>query len=513
MQQLLRLVRLGDVVVGAALEAAHDVERVRQARDQDHGDGAVEITFLGERFLIESGKEQVLDLLISSFEELIRSNQALRASEAERARQLAREREARAQAEAISRRLRLLHGVSDAAVADSTLDEFLATVLQLVRTGLATDTVSVLLLDDATQELVVHASVGLEAAVAAGTRIPVGRGISGAIARARDTAVVEDVASAPEVVSEILRRRVRSMVGAPLVTGRAVLGVLHVGTRAPRHFLGEDVALLRLVADRVALFIERVRLHERERAARRDAEDARLRAEAANRAKSDFLAMMSHDLRTTLNAIGGYAELMEMGLRGPVTPEQLKDLDRIKQNQRILLGLLNQLLNISRIERGQVPLHVEALDVTTALESVLTATRPQVDAKGLQLQLRPPPEALTVRADAERLEQVLLNLLTNAIKFTPPGGVITVSCTPEDGSARFAVSDTGIGIPADKLETIFDPFVQVDSRRIGEQQGVGLGLSISRSLVQLMGGELSVQTEVGKGSTFCFTLPRAVSAG
>jgi two-component system, sensor histidine kinase and response regulator len=273
--------------------------------------------------------------------------------------------------------------------------------------------------------------------------------------------------------------------------------------------------LVRANAALQAAQAERARLHERERRARleaeearRRAEDARLRAEEANRAKSDFLAMMSHDLRTPLNAIGGYAELLALGVRGPVTPEQTADLERIKRNQTRLLGLVNDLLNFARLERGEVPMDLRPVPLHDTLAGMQAVIEPQVRAKAITYAYLACDPALAARADRERMEQVLVNLLTNAVKFTPDGGRIVLSCAADDGEVAVEVADTGVGIPADKLDAIFDPFVQVDARRHGEREGVGLGLAISRDLARRMGGDLTVRSVIGEGATFRFTLPR-----
>ena len=253
-----------------------------------------------------------------------------------------------------------------------------------------------------------------------------------------------------------------------------------------------------------------VRDHLEERTAAEEAlRTARKQAEDASRAKGDFLAVMSHELRTPLNAIGGYAELMELGLRGPITEAQRSDLGRIQQSQKHLLGLINQVLNYTRVETGNVSYDMTDVPVATALVAAEALVVPQVRAKGLKYILGECDPGLTVRADREKLQQILLNLLTNAIKFTASGGEIAVGCTVRGNEIAIHVSDTGVGIPSDKLVTIFDPFVQVDSRLIRAQEGVGLGLAISRDLARGMGGELTVESIEGKGSTFTLTLARA----
>jgi PAS domain S-box-containing protein len=238
---------------------------------------------------------------------------------------------------------------------------------------------------------------------------------------------------------------------------------------------------------------------------------ARQAAEDANRAKSDFLASMSHELRTPLNAIGGYVELIQLGLRGPVTDTQQQDLERIQRSQRHLLSLVNDVLNFARLEAGAVRFQLEDVPVARALAEVDDYVAPQVRARGVRYSRDSPP-GLAVRADAEKLKQVLLNLLTNALKFTPAGGEIEVRGAADEGSAAIRVRDTGCGIAAEKLPFIFDPFVQAGRALHRPQEGVGLGLAISRDLARGMGGELVVESVEGQGSTFILTLPLAPSA-
>ena len=246
-------------------------------------------------------------------------------------------------------------------------------------------------------------------------------------------------------------------------------------------------------------------LQERARTA---LEDAYRTVEAASRAKSEFLAVMSHELRTPLNAIGGYAELLEMGLRGPVTPAQLKDLGRIREGQERLVSLIDDVLSYVRIETGRVEYDLTDVKVHAALLSLETMIAPQVRASQLVYTYVRCDPAVTVRADRGKLDQILLNLLTNALKFTPAGGTIALSCEDSGEHVTLRVSDTGVGIAADRLETIFSPFAQVNRHLTRENDGIGLGLAISRDLAVGMGGQLTAESTPGAGSTFVLTLPR-----
>jgi PAS domain S-box-containing protein len=239
-------------------------------------------------------------------------------------------------------------------------------------------------------------------------------------------------------------------------------------------------------------------------------ERLRVMAEDANGAKSSFLAMMSHELRTPLNAIGGYVQLMEMGIHGPVTEAQHAALDRISRAQVHLLRLVNEVLNLARIESGRVEYDITTVTLREVVETVEPMVAPQLAERRLRFEISV-PAGLSARADREKLEQVLLNLLSNATKFTEPRGLVRVDAGEDpDSHARvfLRVQDTGCGIPAERLAQVFDPFVQVNMSRAGRAEGTGLGLTISRDLAQGMGGDLTVSSEEGVGSVFTIFLAR-----
>jgi PAS domain S-box-containing protein len=255
-------------------------------------------------------------------------------------------------------------------------------------------------------------------------------------------------------------------------------------------------------------------LTERRAAQERAIEAARKAAasDEANRAKSGFLAAMSHDLRTPLNAIGGYTDLLAMGVRGPVTPEQIEDLQRIKRSQQHLLGIINDILNFSRIEAGQATYDYSAVPLSAVMEGVGHMIEPQAAAKKLNLEVHECPADVVAWADKAKVEQILLNLLSNAVKFTNQGSV-TLECDWHDPRrVSTTVTDTGLGIPGAQLERIFEPFVQVGRSLTKSHEGTGLGLAISRDLARAMGGDIVVTSELEKGSQFTLILPRAQSA-
>jgi PAS domain S-box-containing protein len=230
-------------------------------------------------------------------------------------------------------------------------------------------------------------------------------------------------------------------------------------------------------------------------------------AEAANRTKTEFLAAMSHELRTPLNAIGGYTDLLAMGLRGPVTEEQQADLERIRRSQQHLLAIINDLLNFSRLEGGQLTYQFETVPLSAVIAAVAPMIEPQAAARKIAFEATRCEAA--ARADLGKVHQILLNLLSNAVKFTEPGGRIAVSCGMGGDRAVIRVMDSGRGIATEEQESIFEPFVQLGRSLTSAHEGTGLGLAISRDLARAMGGDLRVRSALGKGSTFILSLPAA----
>lgn len=238
---------------------------------------------------------------------------------------------------------------------------------------------------------------------------------------------------------------------------------------------------------------------------------ARKDVEQANKAKSEFLATMSHELRTPLNAIGGYTDLMLEGIRGPISDAQRTDLERINRSQRHLLGVINDILNFAKVEAGRLKMNIADVSMNKVLGGLESLIAPTLLEKEIAYEYRCCDPSYTAHADPERLQQILLNLLSNAAKFTPPGGTITVECGATKTTMRVRVTDTGVGIAEDSLETVFEPFVQLERGQAPGMGGTGLGLSISRELARAMGGDLTAESTPNEGSTFVLTLPRATS--
>jgi signal transduction histidine kinase len=251
---------------------------------------------------------------------------------------------------------------------------------------------------------------------------------------------------------------------------------------------------------------------------------ARAEAEASSQAKSEFLATMSHELRTPLNAVIGYAELLDLGIAGSLSDVQRTHVGRIRNSARHLLGLVNEVLDLAKVEAGRLTVQNQTVVAADTLDAAMAMVQPQADAKNITVTAHCDPANVVFQGDRERVRQILVNLMTNAVKFTELGGKITMGCSivtkPASGArltgsgpwVRVVVEDNGIGIPADRLGSIFDPFVQVEGGRTRQKDGTGLGLTISRRLARLMGGDLTVRSEAGRGSSFSLWLPEATDA-
>jgi signal transduction histidine kinase/NO-binding membrane sensor protein with MHYT domain len=295
----------------------------------------------------------------------------------------------------------------------------------------------------------------------------------------------------------------RSAIAAPLTARGQLLGALLLVTAGSgRRYTEEDLGLVEDLARRAGLAVANARLYAA-------SEQTRVHAEAANRAKDIFLATMSHELRTPLNAIGGYAELLEMGLRGPLTDRQLDDLARIRRSQQHLLTIVNDVLDYARLDAGAVRLRSAEVPLLDVLADVEALVRPQMDVKGLTYAYDRPAPDLAVRADRDALVRVLLSLLSNSMKFSPEGTGVALAWEARGDDVLVRVTDRGIGIPADQLERIFEPFTQVHEGFTRPTEGMGLGLAIGRQLARDMGGALTVASIPGEGATFTLCVPRA----
>lgn len=288
----------------------------------------------------------------------------------------------------------------------------------------------------------------------------------------------------------------------PLRLGQAVVGVIMVRFDREHELSAGDRSFMNAMSRIATETFERARSFEGER-------QARWAAESANRAKAAFLASMSHELRTPLQAALGFAQLVRSGVYGPVNENQAEVLGRVERSQTHLARLIDDILDFARLEAGRVRVQSEVVSLNEVFGDLAPLVEPQAAKKKIELSILPPPDDLQVKADRQRLQQVLVNLVGNAIKFTPENGMIRVGALPETNHVAIQIRDTGIGIPEDRLQAIFEPFVQVEDALTRTASGTGLGLAISRDLARAMGGDLTVESELGKGSTFEVKVPLA----
>jgi signal transduction histidine kinase len=306
------------------------------------------------------------------------------------------------------------------------------------------------------------------------------------------------------------RLGISSFIAAPVIAKDKILGVLATSIMSPlRQFTQVDLRLATALADRAALAIENARLYAQERRLREQLEALNRRLEDVNQMKSEFVTVVSHELRTPLTAITGYMELLLEGQMGPLAAAQRQCLGMVTHNADRLVELIDDLLDIARIEAGKLELKRTTLDLAHLIHEVATALCPQIEAKGQRLTLDLAAALPTASGDAERVRQILMNLLSNAHKYTPSGGSITVTAGREAGRVRIDVHDTGIGLSPEDQARLFTKFFRAQHPMTREVGGTGLGLAITRSLVELHGGAITVSSVPGQGSTFSVTLPAA----
>jgi signal transduction histidine kinase len=292
----------------------------------------------------------------------------------------------------------------------------------------------------------------------------------------------------------------RSAAFVPMLREGDVIGCIFVGRGVVQPFTDKQIALLKTFADQAVIAVENVRLfHEIQEKTRE--------LEAANRHKDEFLASMSHELRTPLNAVIGFSEVLLERMFGELNDKQEEYLGDILASGRHLLSLINDILDLAKIEAGRMELDLEDFDLAQAIDNAVVLVRERATRKGLVLETALAPALGEVRADQRKIKQVLLNLLSNAVKFTPEGGRVEVRAARADDHVEVSVSDTGIGIAVEDQETVFEEFRQVGTDYAKKHEGTGLGLTLSRKFVELHGGRIAVKSRLGEGSTFTFTLP------
>jgi signal transduction histidine kinase len=292
----------------------------------------------------------------------------------------------------------------------------------------------------------------------------------------------------------------RSLLMAPMLWEGRGVGSIYVGRTAPGHFSEKEMGLLKTFADQAAIAVQNARLF-------REIQDKGRQLEIANQHKSDFLANMSHELRTPLNAIIGFSEVLVEKMFGEVNDKQLDYLKDIHSSGKHLLSLINDILDLSKIEAGRMELDVGEFDLRSALENAMTLIKERAQRHGIALALDCDPALGMFRADERKFKQIMLNLLSNAVKFTGEGGRVSVRARPVDGRLEVAVADTGVGIAAEDQERVFEEFKQVGRDYTKKAEGTGLGLALTRRFVELHGGTIGLESEPGKGSTFTFTIP------
>lgn len=419
-------------------------------------------------------------------------------AEVEREDLLLREQTARIEAEKATDSIERLQAVTDTALQHLALDDLLNEMLVRVRELLEVDSVAILLLSDDGESLTLSAGVGLEKELAQEeVRVPLGKGVAGTIAARRMPLVIDDL-STFEVHNPILSQNISSLIGAPLIVKGKVIGVIHADTIKPRHFIKEDINLLQLVADRIALAVDHAHLYEAE-------QRARIAAEDASRMKDEFLATLSHELRTPLNAIVGWSGMLRTGRLDPPTAKRAMEI--IDRNAKAQAQLIEDILDVSRIITGKLRVEPGPVELPLVIEAAVDAVRPALNSKSITLDMNLNPEVGPVLGDPDRLQQVVWNLLSNAVKFTPANGNINVSLEKSGGQVEIIVRDTGQGISEAFLPYVFDRFRQADSAITRQHGGLGLGLAIARHLVELHGGSIQARSDgEGKGATFIVTL-------
>ena len=332
-----------------------------------------------------------------------------------------------------------------------------------------------------------------------------GEGATGRLADVRGPIQLSDIGATTfqtvtPGVDVLLRAGYRAALAVPLLREDRLIGALTVIRKMPGEFTPEVVDLLRTFATQSALAIQNARLF-------REIEDKSRQLETASQHKSEFLANMSHELRTPLNAIIGFSEVLLERMFGEVNEKQADYLQDILSSGRHLLSLINDILDLSKVEAGRMELVLAPLHLPEAIENAVTLVRERAARHGIALALEIDPRLRELVGDERKVKQALLNLLSNAVKFTPEGGRIRLKAVLADGAAEISVSDTGIGIAPEDRETIFEEFRQVGRDSTRKQEGTGLGLTLTKKFVEMHGGRIWVESEVGRGSTFTFTLP------
>jgi signal transduction histidine kinase len=403
--------------------------------------------------------------------------------------------------------LKALGDVSQAVSSTLDLETVLTTIVSRAVQLSGTDGGAIYEYDEPTGEFHLRATQRIEEELVEALRanpIRMGEGATGRAAAARKPVQIPDIleegAYEGRLRAAMEHAGFRALLAVPLLREDRVIGALVVRRQVPGRFPKETEDLLQTFATQSVLAIQNARLF-------REIEDKSQQLAVANRHKSEFLANMSHELRTPLNAIIGFSEVLLERMFGELNEKQAEYLQDIFSSGRHLLSLINDILDLSKIEAGRMELELTAFDLPTALANALTLIQERASRHGIALDLTVDKVLGDFVGDERKIKQILLNLLSNAVKFTPEGGRVNVRAMPADGFVEIAVSDTGIGIAPEDQEVIFEEFRQVGSDYAQKREGTGLGLTLTRKFIEMHGGKIWVKSEVGKGSTFTFTLP------
>jgi GAF domain-containing protein len=401
--------------------------------------------------------------------------------------------------------LRALNEVGQAISSTLDLQAVLSTIVARATNLLGTDAGVIYEYDEQRDVFLPRATALLEAEIVEtmlATPVRKGEGATGRLAEVQEPVQVPDILAASaesRVRGALVRAGYRALLAVPLIREGHLIGGLTVIRKATGAFAPEDIELLQTFATQSALAIQNARLFL-------EIEEKSRQLEVAGQHKSEFLANMSHELRTPLNAIIGFSEVLTDRMFGELNEKQAEYLKDIYASGTHLLSLINDILDLSKIEAGRMELELTDFDLPTALDNALTLVRERAGRRSIALQMSVDDRLGEIQADERKIRQVVLNLLSNAIKFTPEGGRIEVAAVPKDGSVEVSVSDTGVGIaPADQ-EAVFEEFRQVGTAA-KKVEGTGLGLTLCRKFVELHGGKIWVQSQLGMGSTFTFTIP------
>jgi signal transduction histidine kinase len=328
---------------------------------------------------------------------------------------------------------------------------------------------------------------------------------------ARGPVQIPDVLADPDYALKDAAHRAgyRSNLGVPMLRDGQTIGAIGVAREAPGTFADNLVKLLQTFADQAVIAIENVRLFN-------EIQDKSRQLQVASQHKSEFLANMSHELRTPLNAVIGFSEVLGERMFGELTDKQAEYVNDIHASGAHLLSLINDILDLSKVEAGRMELDVATFSVPMAIDNALTLIKERAGRHGIALECSIDPAVGDINADERKIKQILLNLLSNAVKFTPDGGRISVAANSIDGGVEISVTDTGIGIAPEDCAAVFEEFKQVGQQSDAKAEGTGLGLALARKFVELHSGKIGVTSEIGKGSKFTFSLlncPLQQSAG